>query len=387
VTEDLILYFDKPDFSTINSFEGNDDERIAGQIKFLHNQTHRLDLNEVDVAIIGVCDARNSIHKGCANAPDESRAFLYGLRRISKDLNIIDLGNLRGKTIDDRYHALEEITIELIKNNVTPIIIGGGQDYTIPLCGAVKKIKPHYRLSVVDSKIDWQAPEVDFSSSSFIGYLCDDNDRMPRDISIVGTQRYLISPSQQEHISEKSFDMLRMGHIRQFGYTCIEPLMRDADIVSVDMTAVRQCDQPSRILPMPNGLTGEEMCQLFWYAGQSDNLKILGVFELDTLTDINKQGTVLQAQCLWHILEGIALRYKDYPAKELDKYRQFIVHLDDYELDIKFYNNPDNNRWWVEIPRDGQQPEIVACEKRDFDIASNNEIPERWFRFFQKRKL
>ena len=69
----------------------------------------------------------------------------------------------------------------------------------------------------------------------------------------------------------------------------------------------------------------------------------------------------------------------------MDTYRQFFVFLEDYELEIKFYNNPENNRWWVEIPVDNGTVEVIACSQADFNIASANEIPEKWFRFIQKK--
>jgi len=385
VTEDWIHYFDAPSCHVTPSFEGENEDRLISQIVYLNEKT--INWDTIDAAIIGVNDARNTIHKGCAETPDVTREYLYGLRTISNNLQIIDLGNIRGNTIDDRYRALEDITIELIKKGIVPIIIGGGQDYTIPMAGAIKKALSQYRLAVVDSKIDWLSPEKDFSSASYLGYLCNDNKKAPRDLSIIGIQKYLYSLNQENKIKEASFDMFRMGELRQQGFKNAEPFMRDADIVSVDMTAVRQCDQPARFMPMPNGLTGEEFCQLMWYAGQSDKLKAIGLFELDTNLDINNQGVVLTAQAIWHILEGIALRYNDYPVKELDSYRQFIVHLQDYELDMKFYNNPDNDRWWVEIPNETNEPEIVACARRDFDAASDLEIPERWFRFIKKKHL
>ena len=44
---------------------------------------------------------------------------------------IADLGNIRqGSTIEDTYFAVKEVTSELIKRNIIPIIIGGGQDLT-----------------------------------------------------------------------------------------------------------------------------------------------------------------------------------------------------------------------------------------------------------------
>ena len=267
------------------------------------------------------------------------------------------------------------------------MVIGGSQDYTIPLCKAIQRLKNDYNLAVVDSRIDWLSPEQDFSASSFLGYLCNDHQICPKDLSIIGVQKYLFSASQEEQVRSRSFETIRLGQIRQLGHQVVEPVMRDAHLLSVDMTVVRQCDQPAHMLPMPNGLTGEELCQFMWYAGQGDRLLAYGLFEQDAQLDVSCQGIVLSAQAIWHILEGITLRYNDYPANDLEKYRQFIVYLDDYELEIKFYNNPENDRWWVEIPGENETAEVIACGRMDFETASANEIPEKWFRYIQKKKL
>ena len=384
MTEDWIHYFDYTKPNIINAFECEDSERLCAQISSLHNVTH-LDWDSYDIALIGIPDSRNSVHKGCDKTPDQVRNYLWGLRKLSKPLNIIDLGNLRGNTIDDRYKALEEIVSELSRQNIIPIIIGGSQDYTLPMAKGINKHLSKYNLAVIDSKIDWLLSGQDYSASSFLGHLCNHTEIAPFDLSIIGAQRYLYSEPQENKIHSSAYEIYRLGQIRQFGCSSAEPFLRDADLVSVDMTAVRQSDQPSHIIPQPNGLSAEELCQLMWYAGQSDRLKCFGIFELDNQTDTNNLGTSLKAQSLWHILEGIALRYKDYPVKELDTYRQFFVFLEDYELEIKFYNNPENDRWWVEIPVTEGNIEVISCGRADFEVASSNEIPEKWFRFIQKK--
>ncbi len=386
MTEDWIHYFNQPNYQIVNAFEGLDDERLSGCVQCFQ-ALKSVDWEDVDVALIGVNDARNSAHVGCAKAPDQVRTFLMGLRALAKPLNIIDLGNIRGNTIDDRYRALEDVMYHLQALKIIPVVIGGSQDYTLPMVKAVKRHVPSYNLAIVDSKIDWLPPEMDFSSANFLAYLCNRTDITPKDLSIVGVQKYLFSKFQEEQFIHRSYEIIRLGQIRQLGHQVVEPLMRDANLLSVDMTAVRQSDQPAHLQPMPNGLTGEELCQVMWYAGQSDRLNAYGIFEQDTQLANSQQGVVLMAQAIWHILEGIALRYNDYPVKDLDKYRQFIVYLEDYELEIKFYNNPDNDRWWVEIPGANDGRDVISCGRADFETASGNEIPEKWFRYIQKKSV
>ncbi len=386
MVEDWKHYFDKSVFKIVPAFEGEIDDLLFSQVSSLHD-LDRVDLSDFDIAILGIADARHSVLKGVSGFPDAVRPLLYGLRTLSKTLNILDLGNVLGKTVDDRYCAIEDVVSELVMHNIFPILIGGSQDYTIPMSGAIKQQNNAFRLSVVDAKIDWVHPEKDYSSDSFLGLLCSDEKRKPYDLSLVGVQKYLYSQYQEEQLKDNSYDILRLGQIRQKGMKAAEPWLRDADVISFDFTSIKQTDQPAHNGTMPNGFTGDEFCQMAWYAGLSDKLKCLGFFNMDVEKDIHTQGVGLGAQSIWHALEGFALRYNDFPVKELDSYRQYIVHLDDYEIDIKFFNNPINDRWWVEVPGEDDQKGIVACSRLDFEEASKNDIPERWFRFIKKNEL
>nr|WP_319401083.1 arginase family protein [uncultured Carboxylicivirga sp.] len=384
--EEIKHYFERSSSKVQFSFVGGESEFLISQVTCLHDLDH-VQFNDYSIAFIGVPDGRYSRSKGVANYPEVCRSFLWGLRTLDKkDKRILDLGNILGKTLDDRYKALEDVLLFLLKENVFPVVVGGGQDYTIPMAWAIKNINTTFRLSVVDAKIDWAMPEMDFSSSSYLGLLAFDKKRRPYDLSVIGVQKYLFSQYQQDQMKKASFDFLRLGEIRKKGIQISEPWLRDADIVSFDFTCVKQADQPAHLIPMPNGFSGDELCQLSWYAGVSDKLKAIGFFELDFEIDKNSQGSMLGAQAIWYALEGVCNRHSDFPVKNIDDYSQYIVHLNDYEIDMRFYNNPINDRWWVEVPA-GEGKQIVACSKKDFEDASKNEIPERWFRFVNKKVL
>ncbi len=67
------------------------------------------------------------------------------------------------------------------------------------------------------------------------------------------------------------FDVSRLGHI-QSKLEEAEPILRNADILSFDISAIRQSDAPACATTTPNGLYGEEACQVMRYAGMSDKL-------------------------------------------------------------------------------------------------------------------
>jgi hypothetical protein len=129
---------------------------------------------------------------------------------------------------------------------------------------------------------------------------------------------------------------------------------------------------------MPNGLLSNEICQLAWYAGLSDRLKGFGLFEVNPDNDNDlSAGVALSAQTVWHFIDGVSMRYNDYPVKDIESYNIYIVHLDDYGMDIRFFNNAVNGRWWVEVPGDDEKS-IISCNEDDYKKSVTNEIPEKW---------
>lgn len=378
-------YFDKVETRINKLFEGSESDSLQSSVT-MFCELNSVELSEYDVAIIGVCDARNSNIKKCRYAPDRIREQLYGLADLPKSIKIIDFGNLRGNTLNDKYQLLEDVLFELLKWGVFTVVLGGSQDYTLPAARAIKHFKANYRLAVIDSKVDWIKPEDDFSSSGFLGLLCEEERSCPEDLAVIGCQKYFITPWQLQQIEKYAFDYLRLGEIKQTGLKGVEPWIRDADIISYDANVIRQSDLPLRHEPSPNGFFADEACQLSWYSGVSDQLKLFCFFELATEEEHDDQNYLLGAQIIWHLLEGFSLRCNDYPVKKIHDYRQYIVHHEDCELDIKFYNNPENDRWWVEVPGK-ERNVIIACDRSDFESATGKEIPGKWFRFLRKNEL
>ena len=85
-----------------------------------------------DLAIVGVLDDRNAVDNiGCAHGPDYVREKLYRLNTGNYTSRIVDLGNIKaGHKVADTYVALKMVIADLIKRNICPVIIGGGQDLT-----------------------------------------------------------------------------------------------------------------------------------------------------------------------------------------------------------------------------------------------------------------
>src|SRR5882757_1236857 len=125
--------------------------------KIAHYSVDFPDLEQkTDIAIIGVQDDRNAVNNpGCALGPDYVREKLYQLFEGAYKTKIVDLGNIRqGATITDTYFAVKTVVNELIKKNILPIIIGGGQDITYAQYMAYEELEQKVDLVIIDPRFD-----------------------------------------------------------------------------------------------------------------------------------------------------------------------------------------------------------------------------------------
>ena len=110
-------------------------------------------LDGVKVAIFGVPDdPGHAKPRGCVDAPDAVRAQLYKLYVPANSFGIADLGDLHpGNTAEDTRHALAETIAELVRSNIVPVIIGGGQAHTFTQYLAYEKLERTANLVCIDA--------------------------------------------------------------------------------------------------------------------------------------------------------------------------------------------------------------------------------------------
>ena len=104
-------------------------QALGRKIK-VHSQQHGIpDLNDVQIAIIGVSEYRNDVNYiGEDFELSEIRKSLYALFPGNWQTSIADLGNIdSGEAVKDTYFALESIVKDLVVENIIPIILGGSQ--------------------------------------------------------------------------------------------------------------------------------------------------------------------------------------------------------------------------------------------------------------------
>jgi formiminoglutamase len=352
----------------------------------IHTADHKIGkIADFDVAIFGVEDDKNAFIKGSSNAPDAVRSKLYQLASINRKTKIIDLGNLKvTENSNDTYFALRDIITELNEKSVVALIIGGSQDLCHGIDMALDQKNTIYNYLTLDARLDLGFKEKSISSRNYLDTLLQNKNPRYFNYTNLGHQTYFTPDRIKDMIDKKGFESLRLGFVRS-NLSTVEPQIRDANFVSIDMSCVRQSDAPGVTLPSPNGFYGQEICQLARYAGAAPDLKVFGIFELSPLNDINDHSVHLAAQTIWYFLDGVSIRIKEKPQQS--GATKFIVALESAGQDIAFYKSLKTDRWWMEIPAINPTTELnylVSCNYEDYQIASTNEIPERWWKAFHR---
>jgi arginase family enzyme len=345
------------------------------------------DLENVQIAIFGVQEDRNSENNfGCGENLHFIREKLYELFPGKWHTNIADLGNIeKGSQVSDTYFAVKETVNFLLKENIIPIIIGGGQDITYVNYRAYDSLEQSVNITAVDSRFDLGNLEEDLTSQCYLSKIIMQEPNNLFNYCNVGYQTYFNSQEEISLLDNLFFDAYRLGKAKELEN--IEPAFRNADIVSIDMGAVRQSEAPANKNASPNGFYGEEICAISRYAGISDKVTSFGIYEYNSKHDKNHQTAHLIAQMVWYFIEGVNVRVKDYPFSGKENYQKFTVLLEDDEPLI-FYKSHKSGRWWIEISilsnNKYKRHALIPCTYKDYTEATKQIIPEKWYKAMKK---
>lgn len=379
---DLLHYFDPVDFEKFEYAEWASKKHSIGAL--LQKNQEKLKPEKAEVLIIGVNEDRNSDKHGAAKAPDEIRKHLYNLNRINARFKILDLGNLKlGHTANDSYFALRDICEQILENQQTLIVLGGSQDLTF---GMTKAFEGRlFNMVTVDPKFDFRKGIKTINSENYLNLIYEKQKNL-YSCTLLAYQNYFVDSTDIDQLNNFHWDVKRLGQVR-YDLTSVEPILRDANVFSFDINAIRNLDAPGQSMGSPNGLYSEEACQIARYAGTSDTLNIAGFFNLIPEKDPTSNSTNLMAQIVWHFLDGFATRKPEDPLDDSEDFNQFMVDMSDISMTLVFFQSRISGRWWMEISdfenRKGGMY-IIPCEEEDYKRASHGDIPDRWWKNIRK---
>jgi hypothetical protein len=241
----------------------------------------------------------------------------------------------------------------------------------------------------VDSNFDLGDAEKPISNKSYVGKIIVDKPYNLFNYSALGYQSYFNAPEEISLMDKLYFDAYRLGEITA-DVTLVEPIMRDADIVMLDVSAIKSAELSYKNNRSPNGFDGREICAIARYAGISNRVSSFGVYELKDYKDA-ESGAMLVAQVLWYFIEGVNFRIADEDFSNENEYTTYKVPIDDDILVFK--KSIKTGRWWIELPfisnvnNKLKRRTLLPCTYGEYLGATNQEIPERWFKARRKNEV
>ncbi len=386
-------FFVPVEFQKINFSEKSHPLLLGNKITSHSAEEGFPSLEDADIALIGVKEDRNAPdNQGCAYAPDYVRKYLYNLYQGPYNLKLIDLGNIKqGETTEDTYFAVKTVAATLLEKKIVPMIIGGSQDLTYANYRAYESLGQIINIVSIDASFDLGLNEEKINNHNYLNKILTHQPNFLFNYTNIGYQTYFVDQDAIELMHKLHFDVHRLGLVRK-NLEEVEPIVRNADLLSFDMGSIRQSDAPANAQASPNGFYGEEACQIIRYAGLSDKLSSIGFYELNPAFDNGGQTAHLTAQMIWYFLEGFYHRKNDFPdrkRKDSGSYIKYVVSMKEFQNEIIFYKSKVSDRWWMEVPCQGLQTKyerqfLVPCSYKDYQDACQEELPEKWWQVYQK---
>ena len=348
------------------------------------------DYKGAHIAFFGVAEERGTLtNTGTASAADEIRKKLYTLKKGSGPYRVIDLGNLKtGHDLDETYVRISEVCRMLLESNVLPMILGGSHDLDYGQYSSYESLDKLVSFLNVDAYLDLEDKKEFGASSQHIHKILLHEPNYLFSYTHLAYQSYLIDPMAVAILEKLYFEAFRIGQIRT-NLQEIEPTIRNADLLSFDITAIRSSDAPGNANAQPFGLTGEEACQICWYAGQNEKLSSIGFYEYNpSFDDAHKKTASVIATMIWYFIEGYYHRKNEQNFRSNDFLKYSVSMPVDPEV-IIFYKSKFSEKWWMEVPYPNGRKRyarnsIVPCSYNDYQTAIKGDVPERYISMIAK---
>jgi formiminoglutamase len=315
-----------------------------------------------------------------SEVPDTVRKQLYALTKTSGRNRVLDLGNLRnGPTAKDTILRLKEVLAYLMEKGILPIIVGGTHDMCMGQYLGYELLNKHITMLNIDARLDIH--ESEDSSASFLANIFKHDPNYLFNYIQLGYQTYFVDEQELVMLEKLYFEAHRLGEFKN-QLPDLEPIIRDADMLSVDMTAIQNTYCPDTTQPNLFGYTGEEICQIAWYAGHNDKLSSFGLYNLTSTMEGDFKSSFIAATMIWYFIDGYYHRKGDKNFMSND-YMIYEVALGGNPDSIRFYKSKLSEKWWMEISDDNSDSvflrnKMIPCNYADYELAQTGEIPQRW---------
>ncbi|GAO42874.1 formimidoylglutamase [Flavihumibacter petaseus] len=362
--------------SALNGDEGYRSGQMGKQISIFQDDDFP-DLEQTQIVLIGCGEERGmGMGRPFSAAPDAIRQQFYQTFYWHTDIPVADLGNIKpGASLSDTYAALKLVIKELTDAGKTVIILGGGHDLTLSQYHAYADRQQLIEAACIDARIDLDMDALP-QAEHFLMELLTGEPNFMKHYSHLAFQSYYVHPYMLENMDKLRFDCFRVGHVKEH-IEEMEPVIRNCRMVSFDLSSLAHAYAPGTAIS-PNGLDGEQACVLSRYAGMSLQVNSIGFYGYQPGKDQSDLTAKQIAQMIWYFIDG---RYKGLKESALSDRNSFYeYHITFAELETLFLQSKRTDRWWMRLPDE----RFIPCSYKDYVMACNNNLPERWLRAMER---
>jgi formimidoylglutamase len=298
--------------------------------------------NNIDIGMVGIpFDLGVLFSKGrvgARKAPDKIREQLgkYGttfnidyLTDIS-NLRISDLGNVIVEKDNPikTYNRIKSVIDEMLKNDVLPLVLGGGHDITFPCIEAFS----HYYKKIGGLNIDVHFDVREqtgrhISSGMAFRKILEDLEENPlagENFAEIGADGNVNSSKYWEYLNKKNVTIYPIKHIRDATRDAegIEHVIKqalqiagtntNAVFTSLDIDSVSSNAAPGCSFINPNGFTTDEISRISYTVGFDKKVRYFDLVEVNPEFDVDNRTTRLCARIISCFLTGYKQRIERY---------------------------------------------------------------------------
>jgi formiminoglutamase len=353
-----------------------DDGYRAGQLgKHLlcYEKDQFPDLSTADLVLVGCGEERGlGMGRPFSVAPDIIRKELFATYYWHQHIHLADIGNIKaGESLSDTYAALKLVVKDITAAGKKIVVLGGAHDLTLAQYHAYADQQQLIEAACIDARIDLDMDALP-QAEHFLMEVLTGEPNYVKHYSHLAFQSYYVHPYMLENMDKLRFDCYRVGQIKE-KIDEMEPVLRNCNLVSFDLSAIAHAYAPGTGCS-PNGLNGEEACVLARYAGMSQQLSSFGLYGYNAAKDQFNLTAKQVSQMIWYFIDGMHKGLQE--AGLPDREAFFEYHTAFAEVETLFLQSKKTNRWWMQLP----DQRFIACSYKDYIVASNNDIPERWLR-------
>ncbi|MBV7440580.1 arginase family protein [Weeksellaceae bacterium TAE3-ERU29] len=340
---------------------------IGGHIKFDIDE----EINENSIVLISLPQEHTlEIEEDSDFFYSKVREQFYQLAYSNWKRSIYDLGTiLPGETFEDTCFALHNIVSQFSERKITVVFIGGTQALSYIIYKGIKK--KYINVATIDFKLDMDASVQKLNSRNFITHMILDEEQKLLEYVNIGSQAPYNATEEFDILEQLNFENVRLGKVTE-SISIAEPLLREMDLVSVDLGVLQRSSFSSALVKTPNGLNEREICGIMRYCGLSESLKKIHISNglIDT-----EEDAFLVSEMLWYLIDAKNNQKSDV---DLETYR---VLFDDQE--IVFFKSKNSERWWIQVFVDDALKKI-PCNESDYLNTLKGDLPDKWLKFFKK---